>query len=98
MAETVILKFPIKPERRLEFVEVLRGVLPDTRAYAGFVSIEVWLPEDSDSDVVLFERWETREHQAAYFGWRVETGLLEAIGPFMAGEPVVTWMNVKIPN
>ena len=31
-------------------------------------------------------RWDSAEDQQAYMSWRVETGLFDAIAPFMQGE------------
>ncbi|MCO4747937.1 MAG: antibiotic biosynthesis monooxygenase [Proteobacteria bacterium] len=95
MAETMILTIPVKPEKRDEFAQMMGGVLPDTRAYEGCLGVDLWLPEDNDSNVLFFERWATRANQEAYFAWRIETGLMDALAPFLAGEPVVTWMDVK---
>lgn len=93
MAEKMILQFPVQPAKRAEFTQMITGALPDTRAYAGCLAAKLWLPENSDSGVWVYEEWETRDHQAAYFNWRVETGLMDAIGPMLAGEPQVVWLK-----
>ena len=94
MANTMILDLPVKPEKRDEFVGVLQGVVPDTRAFDGCQHLEIWTPEDNDGLIQIYEVWESKAHQEKYFAWRVENGLLDAIADFMAGEPAVTWMNV----
>ena len=93
MAEKMILRFPVQPAKRDEFIKMLIGVLPDTLAYEGCLSAVTYTPENSDGDVWVLEEWETRANQAAYFAWRVETGLVDAIGPFMAGAPETIWLT-----
>ena len=94
MAHTMIISFPLKSEHKDEFVTLLRGALDETRAYAGNLHAELWQPEDDSNRVMVMERWESRESQAAYFGWRVETGMLDLVGPWMTGPADITWMEV----
>ena len=93
MSQKMILTFPVKPERRAEFIQVLAGALPDTRAYDGCQRADVFTAEDDDSAVNVWEEWETRAQQQAYFDWRVQTGLLDAIGPFLVGQPTISWLT-----
>jgi quinol monooxygenase YgiN len=51
--------------------------------------------EQDTSNVFLVERWESAQHQVAYMGWRMETGLMDAIGGFLAGPPVARTFDVK---
>lgn len=92
MAAKMILMFSVIPEKRNEFIELMNAVLPDTRAYKGNLKVDVWTLEDDDSQVWLYEEWETKDDQASYFGWRLETGMMDAIGPFMAGDPRIAWV------
>jgi quinol monooxygenase YgiN len=93
MAEKMILTFPVQPALRGQFADALTAALPDTRAFKGNLRAEMWLPENSDGAVWVYEEWEARDHQAAYFQWRVDTGLLDAIGPMLAGAPEVIWLS-----
>ena len=93
MAEKMILEIPVLSEKRDEFIALVNSVLPDTRAYDGCLRVDVWTPEDDDGILWLYEEWESREHQAAYFNWRIETGLMDAIGPFLNGEPRIAWLK-----
>ena len=90
MSVTVTLLFPTKAEETENFWNALISVLPDTRAYDGCVSVTTHRDLDDASKVFLIEVWETREHQQKYLAWRVETGLMDAIGPMLAGPPVVS--------
>jgi quinol monooxygenase YgiN len=90
MSVTVTLLFPTKAEESDNFYNALVSVLHETRAYDGCISVSTHRDLDDASKVLLIEEWETREHQLSYLRWRGETGLLEAIGPMLAGEPVIT--------
>ena len=50
MPQKMILKFPVKPETRTEFVEILVGAIPDTRAYEGCQRADVYTPEDDEAN------------------------------------------------
>ena len=41
------------------------------------------------------EEWDSAEDQQAYMAWRVETGLIEAVGPFMQGELVTRTYDLE---
>ncbi|MEE2898098.1 MAG: antibiotic biosynthesis monooxygenase family protein [Gemmatimonadota bacterium] len=95
MPEKMILEIPVKADKRDEFLTALDGALPDTKAYEGNIKTEVWLPEDDDSLVLIYEEWATRANQEAYFNWRIETGMMDAMAPFFAGEPRVVWLQER---
>ncbi len=59
-----------------------QATLPDTRAYEGCVSVEVFIDVDVPDTLLLIEEWESRSHYEQYMAWRIETGtiaLLESI-------------------
>jgi quinol monooxygenase YgiN len=91
MSVTVTALFPTKAEESDKFHETLVSVLPDTRAFDGCLGVTTHRGLDDPSQVLLIERWESREQYLAYFQWRVETGLIEAIGPMLAAEPVTSF-------
>ena len=91
MTVTVTVLFPTKSEESDKFHDTLSSVLPDTRAFDGCRSVTTHRGLDDPSHVLLIEEWESREHYLAYLQWRVETGLLDAIGPMLAGEPATNF-------
>jgi|TARA_B110000971_G_scaffold221569_1_gene269249 quinol monooxygenase YgiN len=94
MSVLVTLELPAKAETLDEFMAVMRDTLLATRAYAGCEKVETYL-EQNTSTLFLVEQWESAEHQVAYMGWRVETGLMDAIGGFLAGPPVARTFDPK---
>ncbi len=93
MSVTVILAFSVQPERAEEFKLVLKGLLPDTRAYDGCQSVDVYQDQDNPGQIQLIENWESKAHQQRYQAWREETHVAEVVGPFMSGEPTFRFFD-----
>ena len=93
MAVTALLDLSVKPERHEEFLEILRGALVDTRKRQGFQSITVHKDQDKPGRTLLWERWDTRADHESYIAWRMETGFMEALGPFLSGEPIFSYLD-----
>ena len=90
----VTVEWPAKPETLSEFLEILRQALVDTRAYEGCENVQTFL-EESTGSVLLVELWDTGEHQQAYMNWRMETGLMDAIGGYLNSVPVVRTFCIR---
>jgi len=90
MSVTVTLLFPTKAELADTFYDTLASALSETREFEGCISVTTHRDLDDSSRVLLIEEWDTREHQLNYLKWRAETGLMEAIGPMLAAEPVIS--------
>jgi len=90
----VTLEMPVKPEMLEDYLGVLKEALVETRAYDGCISVATYVDRET-SAVLLVEEWETAEHQQAYMAWRVETGLIEAVGPFMQGELTIKTLDPR---
>jgi quinol monooxygenase YgiN len=95
MAIIVIVELPFKAESLDQFVGILRS--PDgmakTRAYEGCNRIETILHRDTNT-LVFVEKWATRENHEAYLKWRTETGMMDAVGPMLAGEMRVRYFDL----
>ena len=87
MAHTSMAYFPCAEGMGATLLPALMEALADTRAFEGNISIETYLDQDNPDRIVLWEKWETREHYEAYLAWRMETGMMEMIGPFLDGAP-----------
>lgn len=85
MSHTVILEIQCNKGAGAEFLPALLAGLPDTRAYEGCELVETYVDSDDPDRIVLWEKWATRENHAAYLNWRVETGMMDALGGFLAG-------------
>ena len=85
MTVMVTLEIPVVKEKIEGFLDVLREALKETRVYEGCKKVETFVEEETGR-VLLVELWETAQHQQAYLNWRMETGLVDALGGFLAGE------------
>ena len=59
------------------------------------MKVDVWIPEDDERQVWLYEEWNSKEQQAKYFQWRLDTGLMDALGLFLSSDPRVAWLNER---
>ncbi len=94
MSVMVILEMPVKPDMLEDYLNILKGALVETRDYKGCRSVTTLVDQETSS-VVLVEEWDSVEDQQAYMAWRVETGLIDAIAPFMQGELVTRTYDLK---
>ena len=94
MSIIVSVEFSLQAGKQKEFLDVLGSVLPDTRAYDGCIRV-VTYAEDNGSSIILIEEWETKEHQKAYFQWRVDTGMVDAIAPYVAAPPTIKYYEIR---
>ena len=94
MTIMVTLEFPMQDNKQSGFLELLGNALTDTRAYDGCIKVETFAEADRSS-VLLVEYWESREHQETYFQWRIDTGLVDLIGPFISGPPVTKYYDIR---
>jgi|TARA_B100001971_G_scaffold36915_1_gene31871 quinol monooxygenase YgiN len=90
----ITLEMPVKPDMLEDYLNILKGALVETRSYKGCRSVTTLVDQETSS-IVLLEEWDSAEDQQAYIAWRVETGLIDAIAPFMQGELVTRTYDLK---
>ena len=90
----VTIEMPVKPDMLEDYLNILKGALVETRSYKGCRSVTTLVDQETSS-VVLVEEWDSAEDQKAYMAWRMETGLIDAISPFMQGELVTRTYDLK---
>jgi quinol monooxygenase YgiN len=93
MSVIVILELQSKPETLDELNSTLKNILPDTRAYDGCQSVQVNINQDDSCNLVLIEKWESRQHNEKYMGWRTETGALAALGEMLSQPPSLRYYD-----
>jgi len=93
MAVTVTLGLQIKLDRLDEFKNVLREILPDTRAFSGYQDIRVIENQDSPGSITILEGWDPKENHIKYMTWRTEIGTMEALAGFVEAEPAITYYD-----
>ncbi|MFL2503464.1 MAG: putative quinol monooxygenase [Luminiphilus sp.] len=94
MSVMVTVEWPAKPETLSEFLGLLEQALVDTRTYDGCENVQTYV-EKSTGSVLLVEIWASEEHQQAYMKWRMETGLMDAIGGYLDSAPIARTFDIK---
>ena len=90
MPVTVILELRVKPESVREAQGVMRRALQDTRAFEGNLRTDVLVNEDDDAHWIIYELWESVEHDEAYRRFRAGEGRITELPPLLAAPPVKT--------
>lgn len=93
MSTIVLLEIKAKPEKLAELKAYIKGFLPDTRAYEGCHGVDVYGGLDDASDIVLYERWESRKHYETYLAWRVDTGVVAKLGDYATTPPSLRYFE-----
>lgn len=90
----VILDLSVKDGQLEPFIEMMKKILPETRAYAGCQEFNVWVDQDTAGHVVLNEIWDSRETHMAYLGWRAETGVLDTLVSYLNTPPEPQYFEI----
>ena len=94
MAITAILELQLKADSLETADEVIRATLTDTRAFPGCLGVTVLVDSGDPAHVVLFETWESIEHDRAYRAWRATPEGTSDLGSIMAAAPKLTLFTV----
>ncbi|MGZ4513623.1 MAG: putative quinol monooxygenase [Mycobacterium sp.] len=88
MPVTVILELKFKPDAVPKARDVMGRALQDTRAFAGNLSTDVLVDEDDEAHWLIYELWDTVDHDEAYRAFRAGEGRLTELPPLLAEPPV----------
>ncbi|OCB25096.1 antibiotic biosynthesis monooxygenase [Mycobacterium malmoense] len=88
MPVTVILELKFKPDTVPQARDVMGRALRDTRAFAGNLRTDVLVDEDDHAHWLIYELWDTVEHDEAYRAFRAGEGKLTELPPLLAEPPV----------
>ena len=76
MGVFVVLELKLQPGTREQAKKEAAAILPDTRKFAGYVSLNLLESTDEPDVLMIVEQWESRAHYQAYFNWRMESGTM----------------------
>ena len=93
MSVTVLLDLTAKPGLIEDLKNIFVEILPDTRSYDGCEGLDVKLNSDDANNLLLVERWQSRQQYEKYFAWRQETGLIDRLGPVLGAPPSVRFLE-----
>ena len=92
MTTSAILELRFRPGTLATVHAVLSRVLTETRAFDGCLSVEVFEDPCNDHRWVLFERWESVNHDSAYRAYRADRagpGAITDLGDVLASSPAL---------
>lgn len=90
MPVTVTLELRLKPDALSAARDVMGRALRDTRAFAGNLRTDVLVDEDDQAHWLIYELWESVEHDEAYRRFRAGDGRITELPPLLAAPPVKT--------
>ena len=90
MPVTVTLELRLKPDAVEAARQVMGRALKDTRAFAGNIRTDVLVDQDDEAHWLIYELWESAEHDEAYRRFRAGEGKLTELPPLLAAPPVKT--------
>ena len=74
MPVTVLLELKFKPDAVAAARELMRRTLQVTRAFDGNLQTDVLVDEDDEAHWIIYELWDTVEHDEAYRAFRAGEG------------------------
>ena len=93
MSVMVLLETRIKSKEISNMKSYLDEILPDTRAYDGCQSLDVYFNTDDTGNMVMVEFWDSRAHYEKYLNWRTETGVLDKVGAMFSEPPIIRYYD-----
>ena len=94
MAVTAILDLQLKADSLETAHKVIHATLTDTRAFAGCLDVTVRVDSGDPGHVVVYETWESIEHDRAYRAWRASAEGASDLGSILAAAPKLTLFTV----
>ena len=94
VAITAILDLQLKAESLETAHKVLHATLTGTRAFPGCLDVTVLVDSHDPAHVVLYETWESLEHDRAYRAWRASGEGASELGSILAAAPKLTLFTV----
>jgi quinol monooxygenase YgiN len=90
MPVTVLFELRIKPDAVPAARDLMHRTLEVTRAFDGNLGIEVLVDEDDEAHWMMYQLWDTVEHDEAYRSFRAGEGKVTELPPLLAAPPVKT--------
>jgi len=84
VAITAILDLQLKADSLESAYQVVHETLTATRARPGCLAVTVLIDSADPAHVVVYEQWESMEHDRAYRVWRTTAEGASELGPVLA--------------
>ena len=81
------------------FVEILKGPegLVKTRAFNGCLNISCFNDLDNSNNLIIYQKWKSKEDHQSYLNWRKESGMIDQLAPTLT-EPLVPIYLNSLPS
>lgn len=86
----MILELKIKPDSVAAVRDLMGRALQDTRAFDGNLRTDVLVDDTDEGHWLIYEVWESVEHDEAYRKFRAGEGRLTELPPLLAAPPAKT--------
>ncbi|GFG66823.1 antibiotic biosynthesis monooxygenase [Mycobacterium kubicae] len=86
----MILELKIKPDSVAAARDLMGRALQDTRAFDGNLRTDVLVDDTDEGHWLIYEVWESVEHDEAYRKFRAGEGRLTELPPLLAAPPAKT--------
>jgi quinol monooxygenase YgiN len=86
----VTLELKFKPDAVAAARELMGRALQDTRTFEGNLGTEVLVDEDDEAHWLIYELWDSVDHDEAYRRFRAGEGQLTQLPPLLAAPAVKT--------
>lgn len=93
MSIMVLLEAPVKEEEISNITSYLAELLPESLAYDGCQSMDLYFNSEDKCNLVLVEHWESRAKHEKYLGWRTESGVMDKLGAMLSGPPSIRYFQ-----
>ena len=94
MSLTALLELRLKPDLLDDAYAKVRAILTDTRHFPGCEGVDVLVERDDRAHVIVHERWQSAEADAAYRVWRAGEGAND-LGAVLTAAPVLTILTTE---
>jgi quinol monooxygenase YgiN len=91
---TAILDLQLKADALDKADEIIHATLTDTRAFPGCLGVTVLVDAADPAHVILYEQWESLEHDAAYRTWRATDEGASDLRTVLAAAPTLTLFTI----
>jgi quinol monooxygenase YgiN len=90
MTVTVLLELRFKPDEVAAGRELMGRTLQDTRTFEGNLQTDVLVDADDEAHWIIYEVWDSVEHDEAYRAFRAGEGKVTQLPPLLAAPAVKT--------
>ena len=93
---TLLLILKIKAEKRQALFDLLKNDengIKLTKAYKGCISVEGRMSTSDDETIVLWQKWTSKEDQAAYMKMRQDSGFFLPWAEHMLAPPQTMYLS-----